>query len=357
MDMEFWEQAAQWAAAGEPALLATVMAVNGQIPAPPGAHLIVTATATAGGLDGGAADSVVVPHLRAALLAGPSAYVERVEVPAEVAYAFGLMERGGMDLLIQPLSEFGAGLLEAVAAVVAAGESLALVTPVPADGKAGAAGRTVLARAGAVAGTTPDALREALPGLVSAGQAVRWTGADDAFFVDVVRPAEELIILGAMLTSETLCDLANRAGFRVTLVDDLGGATQAQYPAAAAIVGGDDPLAALMALPLTRSTYLVSMTTGHRFDLSAVRLLLRQPIRYLGMMGSRGRVVRTRAILAEEGFTPEEIARLHSPVGLNLGAETPFEIAVSVLAELIQVRRGNTGSVSDWAIPAPAAAG
>ena len=67
------------------------------------------------------------------------------------------------------------------------------------------------------------------------------------------------------------------------------------------------------------------------------------------MMGNRGRVAKCFATLAEEGFSKEEIGLLHAPIGLNVGAESPFEIAVAILAELIQVRRSHSGSVSDWA--------
>jgi xanthine dehydrogenase accessory factor len=69
------------------------------------------------------------------------------------------------------------------------------------------------------------------------------------------------------------------------------------------------------------------------------------------MMGNRGRVAKCFATRAEAGFCKEEIGRLHAPIGLNVGAESPFEIAVAILAELIQARRSHSGSVSDWAIP------
>src|SRR5205823_5947657 len=136
----------------------------------------------------------------------------------------------------------------------------------------------------------------------------------------------------------------------VVLIDN-NPAIRDRYHRAAEVVVADDPVAALVSRPLTPSTYVVSMTTGHRFDTMAVEQLLRRPVRYLGMMGSRGRVARTLVSLTEAGFTAEELARLHAPLGLNLGAETPVEIAVAILAQLIQVRRGQTGSPADWSVP------
>jgi xanthine dehydrogenase accessory factor len=157
--------------------------------------------------------------------------------------------------------------------------------------------------------------------------------------------------------AEALCGLASRSGFLVTLVDDTGYAMSERYPNAAAIVRDDDPVEALLALNLTASTYVVLMSVAHRLDMLAVQRLRRQPLRYLGRMGDRGWVAKCFATLADEGFTENELARLSAPIGLNLGAESPFEIAVAILAQLIQVRRNHSGPVSDWAIPTPHAIG
>ena len=84
-----------------------------------------------------------------------------------------------------------------------------------------------------------------------------------------------------------------------------------------------DPVEALLAMDLTPTTCVVLMSVAHRLDLPAVQGLRRRPLRYLGMMGNRGRVATCFATLAEEGFTKEEIGRLHAPIGLNVGAECP----------------------------------
>jgi xanthine dehydrogenase accessory factor len=132
-----------------------------------------------------------------------------------------------------------------------------------------------------------------------------------------------------------LCELASRAGFRVTLVDDTSWATPERYQSTTAIVCDDDPVEVLLAMDLTPMTCVVLMSLAHRLDLPAVRRLRRRPLRYLGMMGNRGRVAKCFATLAEEGFSKEEIGRLHAPIGLNVWAESSFEIAVAILAELI----------------------
>lgn len=351
---QFWREAADNAAQGTPALLATVMAVSGNIPAAAGARLLVTATAVTGAIDGGAADSVAVPRLRAAL--GGGAFTERLAVSPEVALSFGLIHGGAVELLVQPLGAFGPGLLEAIAAGVAAGEELLLATPLLPDGERERPGLPVLLRSGAVDGGLPAGLAADAAQIAAAGLPVRWTGDGATVFVDVVRPPDELVIFGASAIAEALCDLAARAGFQVTVIDT-DPAVRDSYPAAREIVIREDALAALTERTLTPSTYVVSMMTGHRFYMAAAEALLRRQLRFLGMIGSRGRVANALKTLREQGFSEEEIGRLHAPLGLNLNARTPFEIAVSIIAELIAVRRGQTGPVSDWSRPAAAVAG
>jgi xanthine dehydrogenase accessory factor len=354
----FWEQGVQLLASGEAALLATVMAVQRQVPrvSPPGAHLIVTAARTVGALDGGAVDHVVVPLLRAVFSSG--ALVQQVTIPEAVARGHGMLHGGSVELLVQPLSNFGPVMLQEVTDALGRGESAAFVIPLHRHGETEIPGKPALIRHGVVIGEVGDAVLEvALKALVTTEHPLRWEFGEMAACIDVVRPQEPLVIFGTTLVAESLCELASRAGFAVTLVDDTGYATPERYPNAAAIVRDTDPVEALLALNLTASTSVVVMSVAHRLDMPAVQRLRRQPLRYLGMMGNPSRVAKCFAALAAEGFTPAELARVSAPIGLNLGAKTPFEIAVAIMAQLIQVRRGHNGPVSDWAIPAPLALG
>ncbi|MCX6022636.1 MAG: XdhC family protein [Chloroflexi bacterium] len=351
---EIWEQAARLAETGEPALLVTVMTVNGQVPraAQPGAHLILTADEQIGALDNGPVDSIAIPRLRAALMSGGS--VERIGVPAATAHAFGLLHGGVVELLVQPLRDFPAGRLRAVADMVAAGGSALVVTPLMKQGPATfAPGAPALVTSASEVIGMASPIAEAL----TQGRPLRWESSDGDGFVDIARAADHLVILGATSVAAALCPLALDAGFRVTVVDDTQASSRLAFPATVTVVSGDDPVNALLGLPLGPDAYVVLMSVGHRLDMQVARQVLRRPLRYLGMMGSRGRVSRILATLEEEGFTPEEIARLHAPLGLNIGGETPHEIAVSIAAQLIQVRRGQTGPVSEWAAPAASAAG
>jgi len=130
-------------------------------------------------------------------------------------------------------------------------------------------------------------------------------------------------------------------GFFTTIVDDRADfANEARFPSADRIIVPKSFDRIMETLPVDEDTYIVIMTRGHQYDRSLIAQALRTPARYIGMMGSRKKVAEIARALAEEGLTPDEIARAHAPIGIPIGAETPEEIAVSIVAELIQVRRG-----------------
>jgi len=348
---DFWQQARQILASGEPAVLATVMSVQRQVPqvSPPGACLIVTATGAIGGLDGGVVDSLVVPSLQSVLPA--SAAVREVTVAADAAHRYGMLHGGTVELLVQPLMAFGSDMLQEVGDALGRGQRLALVTPLERQRDVMIPGEPALIGQGVLHGEVEAATLEAALEAIALGkQAVRWETKHSRAFIQVIQPPERLIILGATLVAESLCELASRAGFQVTLVDDTGYACPERYRGVAAVVRESDPVEALLGLHLTPATFVVVMSVGHRLDLAAVQRLRGQPLRYLGMMGSRRRVATCVETLSAAGFTPEDLARIQAPIGLNLGAESPFEIAVAILAQLIQVQHSHVGSVSDWAV-------
>ncbi len=338
-------------ASGEPAILVTVMAVHRQVPkvSPPGTCMIVTPTEAVGGLDGGAVDSLLVSSLRSTLLA-PAA-VQEVTLPADVAHRYGMLHGGTVELLVQPLRDFGPGLLGEVSYALKRGQRVALVTRWQKHGDLTRPGAPALVGQGLLHGEVEEALLEAaLEALALGRHAVHWETEGSRAFVHVVHPPERLIILGTTLVAESLCELASRAGFHVTLVDDTGCASPERYRGVAAIVRENDPIEALLSLDLTPDTFVVLMSVGHRLDMPAVQRLRGQPLRYIGMMGSRRRVATCVETLSAAGFTKDDLSRIQAPIGLNLGAESPFEIAVAILAQLIQVMHSHSGSVLDWTV-------
>ena len=162
------------------------------------------------------------------------------------------------------------------------------------------------------------------------------------------RPRRELIVVGAGHIAQPLATLGALLDFEVTVVDDRPEfATRERFPEAAAVraIDFDDPLSGL---DVHAGCHFVLVTRGHKYDFECLRRLLARhrdaTPAYIGMIGSRRRVRATFVQLEAEGIPRDVIARVRAPVGLDIGAQTPAEIAVSVLGEMILERRGGTGA-------------
>jgi xanthine dehydrogenase accessory factor len=249
------------------------------------------------------------------------------------------------------------------------GEDVALVTIVRANGstpqRVGA--KMLVFADGRVVGTIGggcyenDALWKAREALTTRrATMVRYELADDfaeenglicggqmEVFIEPIEPAPALYIFGAGHVGLSLGRLAHEAGFEIHIVDDREKfANAARLPSAAEIVVDDIP-SWLSRATLPASAYAVVVTRGHRHDLDAMRALAPRNLRYVGLIGSRAKVKRVYDALIEEGSVePADLARIHAPIGLDIGAITPQEIAVSILAELIAIRRGRADAIA-----------
>lgn len=171
-------------------------------------------------------------------------------------------------------------------------------------------------------------------------RAVRW---ENGMFREPVLLPRRLLIFGGGHVGRALTGLASPCGFAVTVVDDRAEfADPARFPGARTLCG--DPATAMDALVLRPEDSIAILTRGHARDGDALRAALARPeTAYLGMIGSRRRVSAMLDQLAAEGVDPGRLARVHTPIGLPIGAVTPAEIAVSILAELIACRRLSDG--------------
>ena len=164
-------------------------------------------------------------------------------------------------------------------------------------------------------------------------------------YLEVRRPVHELIVVGAGHVAQPMAHVGALLGFRVTVIDDRPDfATRERFPDAERLIRVDfsDPFADV---PLNGRSHILLVTRGHKYDYECLIRALRTdpPPAYIGMIGSRRRVRATYVQLVDEGIDQALIDRIHAPVGLDIGAETPEEIAVSVAAELVMLRRGGTG--------------
>jgi xanthine dehydrogenase accessory factor len=171
-------------------------------------------------------------------------------------------------------------------------------------------------------------------------------------YIEPIEPSPELYIIGAGHVAFHLARLAAEVGFRIHVVDDREKFANAErFPAAAEIIVDDIPSwIARVSLPV--HAYAVIVTRGHTNDLDALRALAPRELRYLGLIGSRAKVARIYDALTEERMPADTLTRVHAPIGLDIGAVTPQEIAVSILAELIAVKHGKQHPTSmRWTPP------
>jgi xanthine dehydrogenase accessory factor len=163
-------------------------------------------------------------------------------------------------------------------------------------------------------------------------------------YIEPIEPSPDLYIIGAGHVGYHLARLAPEVGFRVHVIDDREKfANRDRFPAALEVVADDIP-AWLGRTDLPPHAYAVIVTRGHTNDLEALRALVPRELRYLGLIGSRAKVARIYDALTADGMPAERLKRVHAPIGLDIGAVTPQEIAVSILAELIAVKHGKARS-------------
>jgi xanthine dehydrogenase accessory factor len=159
-------------------------------------------------------------------------------------------------------------------------------------------------------------------------------------YIEPLESTPRLYVIGAGHVGYNLAKLAGTIGFKIHVLDDREKfANQERFPDAEAVVVETIP-EWLQHAEIPSSAYVVIVTRGHTHDLDALRSLAKRDLRYLGLIGSKAKVKRIYDALIEEGMPVEYLQRVHAPVGLDIGAVSPEEIAVAILAELIAVRRG-----------------
>lgn len=252
-----------------------------------------------------------------------------------------------------------------IASALGRGEPLALVTVVRVNGAAPCApGTRLLVHAdgdlgGTLGGATTDARArdDALAALASGetrlltyhldpdlGESVGSCGATLEVFVEPLRPEPRLLVLGSGYVAQALAHLALPLGWRVTLIDDRSEFTrEARLPEGVVAQVGELPGLLAAAQPDAASAVVI-VTRGHRSDQDALRAALETPAGYIGMIGSPSKVRNIFRALLKAGVPAEQLARVHAPIGLDLGAETPDEIALSIAAELLAWRREGSGA-------------
>lgn len=175
------------------------------------------------------------------------------------------------------------------------------------------------------------------------GESVGSCGATLEIFFEVLRPEPRLVIVGAGYVAQALARLAHTLDFRIVVVDDRRDLADPQlFGEKVQLIFGDIP-ATIQALEPDESSWLVIVTRGHQLDRDALKAALSTRAAYVGMIGSTSKVKQIFHRLREEGIPRKQLERVHAPIGLDLGAETPDEIALSIAAEMVMLRRQGSG--------------
>ncbi|MGI5358154.1 XdhC family protein [Streptomyces sp. CA-252508] len=351
--LDIAEELHRWVGQGRDFAVATVVAVGGSAPRQPGAALAVDSEGTAiGSVSGGCVEGAVYDLCRQALEDGGTV-LERFGYSDEDAFAVGLTCGGVIDILVTPVrgEVFPAALGAAVAGEAAA---LARITDGPADlmGRAllvrpdgsyegGLGGHPELDRtAAAEARAMLDAGRT---GTVTIGEDGSRCGQPLTLLVESSVPAPRMIVFGAIDFAAALVRVGKFLGYHVTVCDARPVfATPARFPDADEVVV-QWPHEYLARTEVDGRTVLCVLTHDAKFDVPLLELALKLPVAYIGAMGSRRTHEDRNRRLREAGVTELELARLRSPIGLDLGARTPEETALSIGAEIVAGRRGGSG--------------
>jgi xanthine dehydrogenase accessory factor len=327
-------QASAWLEGGERVALATVLKTWGSAPRKAGAQMSINGQrAFVGSVSGGCVESAVIQESEEIMASGEGKLLS-FGITDDEAWEVGLACGGQLEVFVEPLHDT-AWLTELLAA---RDDGQAVVVALDMD-----TGRRTLFYAGEHGVAEPTAgLLSAAEAAVVSDRSERWEGPDGNFFLQVFNPPVRVLIVGAVHIAQPLSVMVRESGLDVAVIDPREAfATEARFPDTT--LHRAWPGEALDRIGINRRTAIVTVTHDPKLDDPALQAALRSPAFYIGALGSRRTHAKRVARLQEAGFTEDDIARVHAPVGLDIGARTPGEIAVSVLAEIISVLRGTPG--------------
>ncbi|HWP02438.1 MAG TPA: XdhC/CoxI family protein, partial [Gemmatimonadaceae bacterium] len=333
------------------AAMATLVAVHGSRPRDAGSRMWVDADGNVLGsvTIGGCVDARVIEESQRVLETGQSSLIA-LQLGDEDAAELGMTCGGSIEVLIEPLA--GGPQDPVLRALQLAQEELQRGHPVVLVRSLEVGGWIVVRADGSYSGSTSDGsdaqnlVREALQAL-SAGQSrvleVRTSDGRSRVYFEVHSPPLTLLVVGATHVAMELVRLAHALGWRTVVVDGRESfAKPARFPDADAVLVGM-PSELAQRLRPDRGTAVVLLAHDYKYDLPVLREVLASDAGYVGVLGSRRRGRALKDFLAAEGVALEKLERIRVPIGLDIGARTPGEIALSILAEALAALRGRTG--------------
>jgi len=338
-------------------MLATILSTSGSTPASAFSKMLVKGhcSAVLGTVGGGCVEGDVLREARR-LHGGREAAILTFHL-TEDHLESGMLCGGSLDVLIEPLAQENVTLLSSVKALRDAGEDCIIATFLQSNGRV--RGKALLRsamsndgrqrydteRLKSLLSSIPADVAEALEKFSSRLETRRVHFPDGELILEPVPGWPSLCIFGGGHVSKYVSRAASMAGFRVTVVDDRKEfANPERFPEAARTVCVEFA-EAFRQVSVKPSTYIVIVTRGHRSDEEILEQAVRTPAKYVGMIGSARKVMQSYRNLLERGASMEALSHVHAPVGLDIGAVTAEEIGISIVAELISVRRGTSGQI------------
>jgi len=345
----FYGEVSRLISRGEKLALAKVVATRGSTPREVGAKMLIRRSGEMMGTIGGGCGEAEVRRQAIEALEESRPRLMVVDLTEEVTWETDKACGGVMDLFIDLWGEAERELAQRLAA--SQGKEMALVTTLKGD--LSQPGRKLLVipgeePLGSLGSPSLDewAKKAAERGLAQGdSRVVNYSEAQGSveLFLEVLKPSPTLLIAGAGHIALPLAQMGALLDFQVVVIDDRPTfANQKRFPQADQVIAGEFTKT-LHDFPIDKETYIVIITRGHAHDMECLRQVINSSAAYIGMIGSRRRVKGVFKLLKEEGHSEENIARVHAPIGLDIGAKTPAEIALAIMGEIIRVRRGGSG--------------
>jgi len=332
-----------WLAQNKAVALATVVKVYGSAPRPLGAKMAVSSQGEmVGSVSGGCVESAVAQEALAVLDSGVSRLCV-YGIGDEWAQGVGLACGGNIEVFIEPLPVMPAAWKEgrlSARVMVLSGSAQGQSLTVQADGRQ--IGHVVPP---ALENAIYEAALQALKKQQSGRRNLLVAGQEQEIFIDISQPRPQLVIVGAVHIAMVLVDFAHALGFHTTVIDPRAVfATRARFPQADEIIQRW-PDEALAELDIHANTFIAVLSHDDKLDIPALAVALRRPARYVGALGSRQTMSRRNLALQEMGISAKQRERIHNPPGLDIGARTPEEIALAIMAEVVALKNGE-----EWAL-------
>ncbi|MDT4914327.1 MAG: xanthine dehydrogenase accessory factor [Pseudonocardiales bacterium] len=345
-----------WWRAGETVGLGTVVGTWKSAPRQPGASMLVGPDGTAvGSVSGGCVEGAVY-ELAEESRQTLAPVLQRYGVSDDDAFSVGLTCGGIIDILVEPVNQQTFPELGAIIEDIRGGRPVAVATLISGVGPE-RLGRRLIVRPDSVTGSlgseridaavgddVKGLLLQGATGVVHYGPDGERRGDDVGVFVASYAPRPRMIVFGAIDFAAAVARVGAFLGYRVTVCDARPTfATKKRFPDADEVIVAW-PHRYLASTEVDERTVVCVLTHDPKFDVPLLEIALRMPLAYLGAMGSRRTNDDRAQRLKELGFTDDDLARLHAPIGLDVGGRTPEETAISVAAEIIAARWGGTGA-------------